>query len=84
MNVYYELSDVIVGPEGEGKYFAAYDVRKSAAIAGPYMLLMQNSERAWAEEGDTVRFLKHRWADAAATPVDMREFFWIKLKSQAV
>ncbi len=83
MNVFFELADCVVGDEG--KYFAAYSVRKSAAIAGPYRVLMQNSERAWAEEDDgDVRFLKHHFSEAAVTPVDMKEFFWIKLKCQTV
>lgn len=82
MNVFFELADCLVG--NEGKYFAAYNVRKSAAIAGQYRALMQKSDRAWAEEEDGVRFLKHRYSDASVTPVDMKEFFWIKLRSVSV
>jgi hypothetical protein len=84
MNVFFEVSDCMVDPKC-GKYFAAYGVRKSEAIAGTrYRALMQSSDRAWAEEDGKVRFLKHRFADAHIKEVDMREFFWIKLKSQAV
>lgn len=84
MNVFFELADCLVG--NEGKYFAAYNVRKSEAIAGTrYRSLMQRSDRAWAEEDDgNVRFLKHRFADIPLVQVDMKEFFWIKLRSKAV
>ena len=84
MNVYFELSDCVVDPKC-GKYFAAYDVRKSEAIAGTrYRGLMASSDRAWAEEDGEVRFLKHRFADIPLVQVDMKEFFWVKLRSVAV
>lgn len=80
MNVYYELSDCIV--DAPGKYFVAHNVRKSAAIAGTrYSGLMANSERAWAEDETGVRYLKNRIEDPKTAKVDMKEFFWIKLKS---
>jgi hypothetical protein len=84
MNVYYELADCVT-VDG-GKYWAAYGIRKSAAIAGRCRELMWNSERVWAEDEHGVRFLKHRYSstDASVTLVDMREFFWVKLKSQTV
>lgn len=85
MNVFFELSDCMVSP-GEGKYFAAYGVRKSEAIAGTrYRTMMMSADRAWAEEDDgTVRFIKNRFADIPLVQVDMKEFFWIKLKSVSV
>ena len=84
MNVFFEISDCMVDPKC-GKYFAAYDVRKSEAIAGTrYRGLMQSSDRAWAEEDSGVRFIKNRFADASITEVDMKEFFWIKLRSVSV
>jgi hypothetical protein len=83
MNVYYELSDCIVGPEG--KYFAAYNVRKSESIAGSrYRGLMSNSDRAWAEDENGVRFIKHRFADIPLVQVDMEEFVMIKLMAESV
>lgn len=85
MNVFFELSDCMVSP-GKGKYFAAYDVRKSEAIAGHrYRTIMMNSDRAWAEEDDgSVRYLKHRYADIPLVQVDLKEFFWVKLRSVSV
>lgn len=87
MNIYYELADCVVGEQG--KYFAAYDcierysVRTSAGTS-KYRELMANSNRVWAEDEYSVRFLKHRHEDLSTAKVDMKEFFWIKLKSQTV
>ncbi len=84
MNVFFELSDYFANING-GKYFAAYGVRKSEAVAGTYGALMRGSDRAWAEEEDgSVRFLKHRFADIPLVQVDMKEFFWVKLRSISV
>ena len=82
MNVYFELADCV--EDEEGKYFAAYGVRKSAVIAGRYREITWNSTRVWLEEDGAVRFLKNRYEEPASATVDMREFFWIKLKSVAV
>lgn len=84
MNVYFELADVSVDPE-HGKYFVAHDIRKSTAIGGSvHRVFMANSDRAWAEENGTVRYLKHRHEDAATAQVDMKEFFWVKLRSNNI
>lgn len=84
MNIYYELADCVT--DEEGKYFAAYGIRKSAAIAGKWREFMWNSERVWAEEDGKVRYLKHRYSpvDANITVVDPKEFFWVKLKSKPI
>ena len=83
MNVYYELNENIVSPEG--KYFVVYglgmdEVRQKTRYLG----LMMNSDRAWEESENGVRFVKHRLLDVKTAEVDMKEFFWIKLKSVKV
>ena len=83
VNVYYELADCMAGPQG--RYFAVYglgmdEVRQKTRYLG----LMQNSDRAWEESENGVRFVKHRYMDPSNTQVDMKEFFWIKLKSVKV
>lgn len=83
MNVYFELADSVVGPEG--KYFAAYDRQKDDPIGIRHLNLMRNSNRAWGENDDgSVYFIKNRYAVPHDTLVDMKEFFWIKLKSVTV
>ena len=83
MNIYYELADCVVGEQG--KYFAIYNcIEKSGVGTSKYRKLMQNSNRAWAEDEHGVRFLKHRYESLGTAKVDMKEFFWIKLKSQTV
>ena len=42
------------------------------------------SDRMWAEEDAGVKFIKNRRTQRNNTPVDMKEFFWIKLRSQAI
>lgn len=84
MNVYYELADCIVDPK-LGKYFAVYNVRENQPIVGSRHLgLMQNSVRVWAEDEHSVRFIKHRYESLSNAKVDVKEFFWIKLKCQTV
>lgn len=83
MNVYYELADCIVDP-AYGKYFASYDLRENTVITNQHSRLMQNSERAWAEDDYGIRYLKNRREDIGVAKVDMKEFFWIKLRSVTV
>ena len=74
MNVYFELADCVVGPEG--KYFAAYDRDQSNPIGVRYLGLMRNAERAWGEHDDgRVYFIKNRHSIPHNTLVDMKEFF---------
>ena len=83
MNVYFELGDYAVKDFG-GKYFALYDATAGEVIMAQERYLMMHSERVWAEEDRGVRFMKNRCQAAEATPVDIPEFFWIKLKCRTV
>lgn len=79
MNVFYELTDCVVSNAG-GKYFAAYNVERI-----PYGERMACSDRAWCEHDDgSVYLIKHRSLNPIHTIVDMKEFFWIKLKSKTI
>lgn len=80
MNVFFELAEGVVEQQG-GRYFALYDTRKSAIIGGAYRQLLLKSNRVWAEEEESVKFLKHRWEEASEAKVDMKEFMWVKLQS---
>lgn len=42
------------------------------------VMTMAYANRVWKEENGTVEFIKNRHG---IVPVDMKEFFWIKLKS---
>ena len=84
MNVYYELNEN-VKHDLDGRYFVVYgkgmdEVRNSTRYLG----LMMNSDRAWEESENSVRFVKNRFLDIKTAEVDMKEFFWIKLKSVKV
>jgi hypothetical protein len=82
MNVFFEIADCAV-EEFEHKYLALYDVQ-SVAISGYGAQTMQMSERVWAEEKDSVKYLKNRLTGSKDSPIDMKEFFWIKLKSKTI
>jgi hypothetical protein len=49
---------------------------------GGSLKLLQHSERAWEEEGDVVKFIKNRFT-GLMTPIDMREFFLVKLRARS-
>jgi hypothetical protein len=83
MNVFFELGDYAVKDFG-GKYFALYNATKGKVMTAHERYLMMYSERVWAEEEDGVRFMKNRRQQAESTPVDEKEFFWIKLRSHAL
>jgi hypothetical protein len=81
MNVYYELNEN-VKHDLDGRYFVVHgmgmnEIRNTTRYLG----LMMNSDRAWEESENGVRFIKNRTQDIKTAEVDMKEFFWIKLKS---
>ena len=82
MNVFFEIADCAVKEYGH-KYLALYDVQ-SVAISGHGAQTMQMSERVWAEEKSGVKYLKNRRTGSKDSPIDMKEFFWIKLKSKTI
>jgi hypothetical protein len=84
MNVYFEVADSVVDKVG-GKYFAVYNVKKEAVIIDTHRTLGQYSNRIWQEDESGVKYIKNRFVDIYDTKgydVDMKEFFWIKLKCQ--
>ena len=48
------------------------------------LTLLQNCLRAWQEDDTSVRFYKHRYGNPTSTPVDMKEFMWIKLSAKHI
>jgi hypothetical protein len=84
VNVYFELGDYAVKDFG-GKYFALYNATKGEVMMAHERYLILYSERVWAEEDNGyVRFMKNRRQAAESTPVDQREFVWIRLQCRTV
>jgi hypothetical protein len=81
VNVFFELGDYAVKDFG-GKYFALYNTPKIKVVTAPERYLMMYSERVWAEEDHGVRYLKNRTTGIKDSPIDMKEFVWVKLKSR--
>jgi hypothetical protein len=82
MNVFFEIADCAVEQFGH-KYLALYNV-ESVAISGYGAQTMQMSERVWTEGKSGVKYLKNRRTGSKDSPIDMKEFFWIKLKSKTI
>jgi hypothetical protein len=83
MNVFFEISDTFVENYGH-KYLAIYDADNVNRPLWSRRILEAFSDRMWAEEDDGVKFIKNRRTQRNNTPVDMKEFFWIKLRSRAI
>jgi hypothetical protein len=82
MNVFFEIADWAVEEYGH-KYLALYNVQ-SVAISGHGAQTTQMSERVWAEQKDGVKYLKNRITGSKDSPIDMKEFFLIKLRSRTL
>jgi hypothetical protein len=83
VNVFFEIADTFVGKYGH-KYLALYDADNMDNLGKGRRLweMTRYAERVWSEEDDGVKFIKNRRTEKNNTPVDMKEFFWIKLRSQ--
>ena len=84
MNVYFEVADSAVDKVG-GKYFSVYNAKRGSKIVDTHITLGRSSNRIWQEDESGVKYIKNRFIDTYNTngyDVDMKEFFWIKLKCQ--
>lgn len=90
--IYYELSKAVADHYYNGvRYWVSHSDTKSNSWIGAMqrshgggsLTLLQRSERAWEEEGDAVKFIKNRFT-GLMTPIDMREFFIVKLRARSV
>lgn len=79
---YYELHDSAVHETGS-KYLVVHARTGDAMMAGGYWVT-QHSNRIWKENSNEVNFVKHRSSILNETPVDMKEFMWIKLKAETL
>jgi len=79
---YFELADCVVD-HYSGKYFTVTNKDILEQLGSKDLMLVQNSERVWCEEGAGVRYVKHRYGNMFA-PVDLKEFMWIKLKAKEI
>lgn len=71
---YYEMSKAVADHYYNGVRYWAAD---------PQLRLLQHSTRVWQEKDDTVKYIKHR-DTGIMTPVDMREFFLVKLRAKSI
>jgi hypothetical protein len=83
--LYYEIADACIGRAVSAshkrlthKYHVTKPYMHGADPMGP-MAAMYSSERAWQEDETGVKFVKNRHGENM--PVDMKEFFWVKLQA---
>ena len=88
--IYYEMNKAVADHYYNGvRYWAATEapvpnswISAMLARRGQTRLL-QHSERVWQETDDTVKFIKNRFT-GIMTPIDMREFFLVKLTARNI
>lgn len=90
--IYYELNRAVADRYYNGvRYWVSNsDTKPDSWIGamirtdgGGSLKLLQNSERAWEDDGNVVKFIKNRHTGLMAT-VDMREFFLVKLQARSI
>jgi hypothetical protein len=91
MDLYFEFNDSAIGREFNSFQHpipAKYCVRycATALTGGPLVpwRLVSFADRVWQEDDTGIKFLKNRNGNPETTPVDMKEFFWVKLSSKEV
>jgi hypothetical protein len=77
---YYELADCLV-PKWGSKYKVIRSRSGAEVMAGGFRLTA-DSNRIWCEQDNVVWFLKNKDSQPHDTPVDLKEFMWIKLSAQ--
>lgn len=91
--IYYELNKAVADHYHNGvRYWVSNSDTNSDSWIGAMqrshggdgsLKLLQQSERAWEEKGDVVKFIKNRYT-GLMTPIDMREFFLVKLRARNI
>lgn len=92
MDLYFEYPEQFVGHTFSNfglKIPARHCVRYNilADVDGHPILplkLMYAAERIWKEDPTGIKFIKNRYGPSEKMSVDMKEFFWIKLKSTTI
>lgn len=84
MNVYFEFPECVVnqhyhsGKVIPARYCAVYDLPRGVKISSR---LLAFADRAWIEDDHAVDYIKHRGLPVEDAVVDLKEFFWVKLRS---
>lgn len=91
MDLYFEFRHTRIGEKYSnfgGRIPAKYCVRYCATDlpGGPLLpqRLMLAAERVWQEDEHGIKFIKNRNGFLETTPVDSKEFMWIKLSAVKV
>jgi hypothetical protein len=85
MNFYFELAECVTDPR-LGRYFVARDFEDKRALLDStrYLVMIRESERVWAQDGDSVYYVKNRRDHVGISIVDEDEFLLVMLRSRTV
>lgn len=87
MNLYFEYPDVCIGRRFSitGRTIPAKHCVRFNQLADTIPFgLMFSANRIWQEDENGVKFVKHRDDNPTETPVDLKEFLWVKLSATTV
>lgn len=84
LNLYFELAENVELPSVKGRYFVMHDKPAFERMPERYFRIAMHSIRIWAETGTSVKYIKNRIYSRDHVPVDMDEFFWIKLRAATI
>lgn len=85
VSAYFEVEADSIEDLGSNKFIAVHGVKKSQVLMGPYRYLTVRADRVWLEfDSGEVRYMKNRFVEDTDIDVDMKEFFWVKLRSAVI
>ena len=85
VSAYFEVEDSSIEDLESGKFIAVHGVKKSEVLMGPFRYLTVRADRVWLEfDSGEVRYMKNRFVEDTNIDVDMKEFFWVKLRSAVI
>jgi hypothetical protein len=85
MNFYFELAECVTDPR-LGRYFVAHNCEDIHALfkSTRCSVMVRESERVWAQDGDRVYYVKNRRDHVGIGIVDEDEFLLVMLRSRTV
>ena len=80
-DLYFEIAEQCVPLKLPARYIFMANVGGKPLYSRELRNCMLFSNRVWEDNNGTIRYVKHRYTGDLTTPVDLKEFMWIKLKS---
>ena len=79
---YCELEESFCKKYNYPKYVIVDGIDGEKGIFSAFSKIYYSADRIWVQmDNESVRYFKHRFVDPETTPVDMKEFMFVKLSS---